>query len=154
MKADDEPRYDWNEAHTKMKNELQLRLQEAEKRAGTLEKRISEQEQALFSAQRDLQTAQHSLHAANADRDEKERLIRTLKDQGSAHEAGNVRTREELRGKDRVIQELFDIIAQKDKALRDITQSAAWSLVNTLRRLRLVLAPGGTRRERIWRKLS
>jgi chromosome segregation ATPase len=136
-----------------MKNELQLRLQEAEKRAGTLEKRISEQEQALFSAQRDLQTAQHSLHAANADRDEKERLIRTLKDQGSAHEAANARTREELCARDRVIQELFDIIAQKDRALWDITQSTAWSLVNSLRRVRSVLAPRGTRRERIWRKL-
>jgi uncharacterized coiled-coil protein SlyX len=60
---------------------------------------------------------------------------------------------QDLRAKDRVIQELFDIIAQKDRALWDITQSAAWSLVNSLRRLRSVLAPHGTRREGIWRRL-
>jgi O-antigen biosynthesis protein len=136
-----------------MKNGLQLRLQEAEKRASGLENKISNLEEAVSSAHRNLRTAQQSLEGANADRDEKERLIRTLKDQGVPGEATHAKTREELLAKDRVIQELFDIIAQKDAATREITHSTAWSLVKTLRGLRLSLAPSGTRRERIWKKL-
>ena len=100
-----------------------------------------------------LWVASQRFEAAGADREEKERLIRALKNQGAAGEANNAKTREELLAKDRVIQELFDVIAHKDAAIREITHSTAWWLVNTLRGCRLVLAPSGTRRERIWKKL-
>jgi hypothetical protein len=130
-----------------IKGDLQRRLEEAEQRAATFEKRISELEQ------RDLDTKDARLDTAVDDGGENERLIRALREQVAAGEAANGRAREELRDKDCVIQELFDIISQKDKAIWEMTQSAAWSLVNTLRRLRLAFAPGGSRREWLWRKL-
>jgi hypothetical protein len=134
-----------------IKNDLKGQLREAEDRARTLEKRVFELEQVPSSAQRDLQVTPDRFQATGAD--ENERLIRALRDQLSIAEAAHARARDEMGAKDRVIQELFDIIAQKDRALCEMTQSAAWSLVKTLRRLRLVFAPRGTRREWFWRKL-
>jgi hypothetical protein len=124
---------------------LRSQLHEANQRGNDLERKLGEVERDLCSAREDV-------HRARGERDAKENAIRTLSERVAATEAAEASLRDQLRSRDRVVQELFDIIAQKDAAVREITRSAAWSLVENLRSLRKVLAPAGTRRERLWKR--
>jgi O-antigen biosynthesis protein len=124
---------------------LRSQLQEASQRGNDLERKLGE-------AERDLRSAREDVHRAGTERDVKENAIRTLSDRVAAIEADAASLRDQLRSRDRVVRELFDIIAQKDADLREIRRSAAWSLVEKLTGLRKVLVPAGTRRERLWKK--
>jgi O-antigen biosynthesis protein len=114
--------------------------------------RGNEIESELRSAREDVRQAVKDLQSARGERDGKQTEIRELSERVAATEAAAADLRDRLRSRDRVVQELFDIIAQKDTALREITRSAGWSLVEHLRRFRTIFAPAGTRRERLWKK--
>jgi hypothetical protein len=68
-----------------------------------------------------------------------------------AAERAAIAARQQVRAKDRALQELFDMVGKKERALREIQASAAWSLAQGLRGLRAALAPAGSRRWRVWR---
>jgi hypothetical protein len=123
---------------------LQAQLQEANRRGDEIESKRAE-------AERELRLAREDARQLRGERDAKENDIRALSERFAGTEAAAANFRDQLRSRDRVVQELFDIIAQKDAELREIKLSAGWSLAEKLSSFRKVFVPVGTRRERLWK---
>jgi GT2 family glycosyltransferase len=90
---------------------------------------------------------EQTLQRLNAQLAEREQSMGQLQAQMAQLQAEQERLRQQLIEKERAIYDLNARLKERDQVLASITGSTAWSLVQILWRLRLRLAPHGSRRE-------
>jgi lipopolysaccharide biosynthesis protein/ubiquinone/menaquinone biosynthesis C-methylase UbiE len=137
------------------------RIRRLEESLQGLKGQAVEQEQSVQALAAQVAEKEQAVQALQADRTEREKGLTLLKDEFAKRmNAKNVRL-EELEGTARTYQAknqlLLGKVKEQDETIQslqiqilEICSGASWRVVQWLRRVRFVLAPAGSRREKMW----
>jgi GT2 family glycosyltransferase/glycosyltransferase involved in cell wall biosynthesis len=130
---------------------LEVQLAEKEQRVQSLQAQLAEREQDVQNLITWLEERGQDVQRLQTWLKEREQDVQALQAQLAGREKAVQALQAQLAEREQTLQALQAQLADKEQVLAAITSSTAWGLIQILWRLRLMVAPHGSRRERILR---